>query len=285
MFKIFHSSYKTVTAAALMLSGATLVSRFVGIVRDRVLAHQFGAGQIMDAYYAAFKVPDLIYNLLIVGALTAGFIPTFTKLLQKNDKNPAWKLANNLINILGLSLIVLCGTGAIFAPYLAHYVAPGFVGENLARVASYTRIMFLSPVILGVSMIMGGILQSLRRFTIYSLAPIFYNLGIIIGAVFLVPIWGDIGLAWGVILGALLHCTVQLYGAIHTGWRWHWKFDLKDHDTKIVWKLMIPRTLGVAATQVGQVAFTMIATLLPIGSVAVFNYANNFSIYHKIVFT
>src|SRR3989339_168363 len=275
MLKIFHSSYKTVTAAAIMLSGASLISRLVGIVRDRVLAHNFGAGPIMDAYYTAFKVPDLIYNLLIVGAVTAGFIPTFTKLFQSDDKNPAWKLANNLLNILAIGLIVLCGIGALTVPYFAHFIAPGFTGENLARVINYTRIMFLSPLILGVSMITGGILQSLRRFTLYSFAPVFYNFGIIVGAVGLVPIIGDIGLAWGVILGAALHCALQIYGASHAGYRWKFWFDLKDANTRLMGKLMVPRTLGVAATQISQVAFTMIATLLPIGSVAVFNYANN----------
>lgn len=275
MFKIFHTSYKTVTAAAIMLSGATLISRLVGVLRDRVLAHNFGAGPVMDAYYAAFKIPDLIYNLLIVGALTAGFIPTFTRLFQNDDKSPAWKLANNLINILALTLIILSGLGVIFSPRLTQYVAPGFSGDNLTRVTSYMRVMFLSPVILGISMITGGILQSLRRFTIYSLAPIFYNCGIIIGAIALVPFWGDIGLAWGVILGAVLHCGLQLYGAARAGWHWQWQFDLKNYETKLVWKLMIPRTLGLAATQIGQVVFTMMATLLPIGSVAVFNYANN----------
>ncbi len=275
MLKIFHSSYKSVTAAAAMLSAASLISRLVGIARDRVLAHNFGAGPVTDAYYAAFKVPDLIYNLLIVGALTAGFIPTFTKLFQSDNKNAAWKLANNLLNIIAIALIVLCGIGAITTPYFAKYIAPGFSGENLERVISFTRIMFLSPLILGISMITGGILQSLRRFTLYSFAPVFYNFGIIVGAVGLTPIIGDAGLAWGVILGALLHCSLQIYGAYAAGWRWYFWFDLKEINTRLVGKLMVPRTLGIAASQLSQVVLTMIATLLPIGSVAVYNYANN----------
>ena len=119
MFKIFNSQSKTITGAAIILSGATLLSRFVGVARDRVLAHYYGAGPVMDAYYAAFKIPDVIYNLLIVGALTAGFIPTFTKLLNnKNENKEAWHLTNNILNILGLALIVLCGLGIIFTPFL-----------------------------------------------------------------------------------------------------------------------------------------------------------------------
>ena len=113
------------------------------------MAHYFGAGPIIDAYYASFKIPDLVYNLLIAGALTAGFIPTFTKLFDLgDDKNPAWDLASNIINILGLALIFLCGLGIIFAAPLAVIIAP-VCPANQALVISLTRIMFLSPLLLG----------------------------------------------------------------------------------------------------------------------------------------
>ncbi|MFA6547697.1 MAG: murein biosynthesis integral membrane protein MurJ [Candidatus Magasanikbacteria bacterium] len=276
MLKILNSQSKTITGAAIILSGATLLSRLVGIIRDRVLAHYYGAGPVMDTYYAAFKIPDLIYSLLIVGALTAGFIPTFTRLLSEKDNNKrAWHLTNNLLNILGLSLIVLCSLGVIFAPVLNKIIAPGFHGENLTRVISFTRIMFLSPIFLGISMIMGGVLQSLRRFVLYAIAPIFYNFGIIFGATVLVRLLGENGLAWGVVLGAVVHCIIQIYGTWHVGWRFHFSFDTKDKDTGTVVKLMIPRTLGLAITQLNQVVVTMLASFLPVGSIAVYNYANN----------
>lgn len=277
MLKILNSQIKTVTGAAIILASASLVSRLVGIIRDRVLAHYYSAGPITDAYFAAFKIPDLIFNLLIVGALTAGFIPTFTKLLTANKENPepAWKLANNILNIAAISLIVLCSLGMIFTTPLSKIITPGFTGENLDRVITFTRIMFLSPLLLGISMITGGILQSLRRFTLYALAPTFYNFGIIIGATFFVWLWGEQGLAWGVVLGAALHTSIQIYGAYQAGWRWHWYFNLKDAETRLIGKLMIPRTLGVAITQLNQVVVTMLASLLPVGSIAVYNYANN----------
>lgn len=276
MFKIFNSQSKTITGAAIILSGATLLSRFVGVARDRVLAHYYGAGPVMDAYYAAFKIPDVIYNLLIVGALTAGFIPTFTKLLDnKNENKEAWRLTNNILNILGAALIVLCGLGIIFTPFLNKILAPGFSGENLIRVTSFTRIMFLSPFFLGISMLMGGALQSLRRFVLYAIAPIFYNFGIIFGATVLVRLLGENGLAYGVILGAFTHCAIQAYGAYHAGWRYSFSFNTKNNDTNTVFKLMVPRTLGLAITQLNQVVVTMMASFLPIGSIAVYNYANN----------
>lgn len=276
MLKILNSQSKTITGAAIILSGATLLSRFVGVARDRVLAHYYGAGPVMDAYYAAFKIPDVIYNLLIVGALTAGFIPTFTKLLdEKNENKEAWQLTNNILNILGASLIVLCGLGIIFTPILNKILAPGFSGENLTRLTSFTRIMFLSPIFLGISMLMGGALQSLRRFVLYAIAPIFYNFGIIFGATVLVRTMGEIGLAYGVVLGAFIHCALQAYGAYHSGWRYAFSFKTKDTDTTTVFKLMVPRTLGLAITQLNQVVVTMMASFLPIGSIAVYNYANN----------
>lgn len=274
--RILNGQSSTITSAAIIIAGASFVSRLVGLVRDRILAHYFGAGPIMDAYYASFKIPDLVYNLLIAGALTAGFIPTFTKLFDLGeDKNPAWDLASNIINILGIGLIFLCGLGIIFAAPLAVIIAPGFAPASQALVVSLTRIMFLSPLLLGFSMVLGGILQSLRRFVLYAIAPIFYNLGIIAGAVGLYPIFGPQGLAWGVILGALLHLTLQIYGAYDAGYRWHWRFNFKDKATRLVGKLMIPRTLGLAMTNINAVIVTMLASLLPVGSVAVYNYANN----------
>jgi putative peptidoglycan lipid II flippase len=276
MLKILNSQSRTITGAAIILSGATLLSRLVGVVRDRVLAHYYGAGPIMDTYYAAFKIPDLIYNLLIVGALTAGFIPTFTKLLNDKENNKsAWHLTNNILNILGISLIVLCALGMIFTPILNKIIAPGFNGENLARVNSFTRIMFLSPIFLGISMIMGGVLQSLKRFILYAIAPIFYNFGIIFGATVLVRTIGEIGLAYGVILGAFIHCLLQIYGVWQVGWRYQFSFNAKDKDTSTVGKLMIPRTLGLAITQINQIVITMLASFLPVGSIAIYNYANN----------
>src|SRR5690349_2064105 len=105
MLKIFNNQSKSITGAAIIISVATLASQVVGLFRDRIFAHYFGAGMVMDAYYAAFKIPNLVYNLLIVGALSAGFIPTFTKLFnQGENKTPAWNLANNVLNIIAISL-------------------------------------------------------------------------------------------------------------------------------------------------------------------------------------
>jgi len=273
--KLLHLPSKSITGAAFILAGTTLLSRIMGMLRDRVLAHEYSIGTTIDAYYAAFKIPDLIYNLLIIGSLTAGFIPTFTKLLHQENKNDAWKLANNILNILAISLIVLCGIGILLSPHLSFLIAPGFDSSTKELTSMFTRIIFLSPFFLGISMVLGGILQSFRHFFIYSIAPLFYNLGIIIGALILVPLIGISGLAWGVVLGAVLHCSIQLYGAYQSGFRWQWYFNLKDSSTKLIAKLTIPRTLGLAITQFNTIVITVLASTLAIGSVGIYNYAHN----------
>lgn len=231
---------------------------------------------MMDAYYASFKIPDLIYNLLIVGALTAGFIPTFTRILAAHtSKGPAWKLANNVLNIVAVSLFVLSGLGIIFTPYLTPALFPGFTGTTRELAISFTRIMFVSPLLLGISMVLGGILQSLRQFFTYSLAPIFYNIGIIVGALIFVPLMGPAGLAWGVVLGALFHMIIQCIGAYSNGYRWRWSFDWSDQSTRTIGRLMLPRTIGLAISQINTIIVTALASLLAIGSVSVFNFAKN----------
>ncbi len=276
LHKILTTESKTVSSAAFVIAATTLLSRLVGVFRDRVFAHYFGISPVMDAYYEAFKIPDLIYNLLIVGALTAGFIPTFTKLLLSDEnRDAAWRLANNIINILAIILVIICGLGIIFTPFLTKIIAPGFDLETREWVNTFTRIMFISPLVLGISMVVGGILQSLRQFVIYSLAPIFYNLGIIVGAVGLTKLFGPAGLAWGVVLGALFHAGVQCVGAYKNGYRWKWILDFKDSSTRLIAKLMVPRTLGLAITQINILVTTVLASFLTKGSVAVYSYASN----------
>lgn len=275
--RFVNRELKTVTAAAVIIAFSTLASKVVGLVRDRVFAHYFGAGVTMDAYYAAFKIPDLIYGLLIAGALTAGFIPTFSKLFfSKEDKSDAWKLANNILSITGVLLALIALFGIIFTKYLSALIAPGFSGPAKELVIQFTRIMFLSPFFLGISMVLGGILQSLKQFIIYSFAPITYNLGIIFGATVLCKTaLGITGLAWGVVLGSALHALVQMYGAYHNGWRFRFSWLPRDPNTLRIATLMIPRTLALGVTQLNAVIITILASYLAHGSITVFNLAIN----------
>jgi len=277
--KILTNESATITGAAIILAAASILSRLLGFARDRTLAHYFGAGDVIDAYYAAFKIPDLTYNLIILGAFSAGFIPVFTKLFNKNslnkNKKEAWLLVNNSINTLGVFLIFLTIILIIFAPLLTPIVAPGFTGEKLALTTKLTRIMLLSPLFLGLSTVAGAVLQSLKNFLVYSLSPMLYNLGIIIGAIFLVPFFGPAGLAWGVILGAFLHLIIQLPSMHLAGFRYFFYANLKDKNLITIIKLVIPRTFGLAAGQINSIVMTMLASTMAVGSVAVYNYGFN----------
>jgi len=284
--RLFNGEINSITVAAFLVAGSSLVSRLLGIFRDRILAGEFGAGDTLDIYYAAFRLPDLVFNLLVLGALSAGFIPIFTGLIKNplarikgaiagSQYEAAWLLASNILNILAIGLIILCGVGIIFAPYLMKLITPGFTADKLVLTSSLTRIMFLSPIFLGISGIFGGILQSFKRFFVYSLSPILYNIGIIIGALFLVPIWGIYGLAWGVVLGALAHLLVQLPTTINLGFRYHFKFNWRNSEVRKIGAMMVPRTMSLAISQINLLVITIIASTLASGSLSVFNFANN----------
>lgn len=251
-----------------------LISRFFGLWRDRLLAGQFGAGRELDIYYAAFRIPDLVYNLLIIGAVSSVFIPVFHEYLTK-DKDEAWQFAGNSLNVL---LTVLLGVSAILillAPVLIYAVTPGFDGSSRALTVNISRILFLSPLLLGISALAAALLQAFSRFLITSLAPIFYNLGIIFGIVFLAPRYGVWGLAYGVVLGAFLHFLIQVPALFSIGFRFYQGLNFKDAGIKKVAKLWLPRTLGLFAFQISDIVMTAIASLLAVGSITIYNFADN----------
>lgn len=260
-----------------------MVSRILGLLRDRILAGKFGAGDELDIYFAAFRMPDLIYNLLVVGALTAGFIPVFTSYLKKKgsgskddgQNNEAWYLANGVLNIIGLGLIIICAAAVIFTRQLIPLITPGFSPQKIETTVNLTRLIFLSPIFLGISGVFSGILQSFKNFFAFALAPVFYNLGIIFGAVFLTKYFGLFGLGLGVVIGAFLHMAIQIPPAIFSGWRYKLVFDLTHSGIKRIGKLMVPRTLSLGVSQLNFIAMTFIASTLTAGSIAVFNFAYN----------
>ena len=275
--KLLNKKSKTIASGAIVIGIASCASRLLGMFRDRILAGQFGAGDILDIYYAAFRIPDLVFNLLILGALSAGFIPVFTYYLKKKEgkNSEAWKLANSILNITALGTIIICLILFAFSSLIVPLVVPGFKGEKLKATIVLTRIMLLSPIFLGLSNIISGILNSFKRFFVYSLAPIMYNIGIIIGAVFFVKWWGISGLALGVVLGAFLHLAIQIPTAVHLGYRWQATLDFLHPGIRQIGRLMIPRTLSLATSQINFLAITIIASTLTAGSLSVFNFANN----------
>ncbi len=293
--RLFNKQINSITVAAVLVAASSLVSKLLGIVRDRILADRFGAGETLDVYYAAFRIPDLLFNLLVLGALSAGFIPIFTGLIKDmkcddracspaSESKKAWDLVSNIMNILIVVLSIFSVFGIIFARPLMDLIAPGFSPELKGSTADLTRIMFLSPIFLGISSILSGVLQSFKRFFVYSLAPVLYNTGIIIGAVFFAPVWGIYGLAWGVVLGTALHMAVQLPMVLKLGFKYKPFLNLKDPNLRKLIRMMVPRTLSLAVVQLNLVVITIIASGLMAGSLAIFNLANNLQAFPISIF-
>ncbi len=268
---------RTVGGAALLIALSGVASRLFGFLRDRMLASHFGAGDILDAYYTAFRLPDLVYSFLVLGALSAAFIPIFTELWSEEKKQEAWRLTSGVLYIVLFFIGCFSLLGMIFSLELTRLLAPGFTEEKQAMVAMLTRIMLISPLFLAASSIFGGVLVSFKQFVAYSVAPIFYNIGIIFGVAVLAPHIGVAGLGFGVVIGSFLHMIVQYPSLSRTGFRFQWIFFTawKDQGVRRVMKLMVPRTLGMAVNQVSLLVMTVFASTLVSGSLAAFTLANN----------
>jgi len=271
---------KNITSAAFLLALTAILSGFLGLIRDRLLAGTFGAGDDLDVYYAAFRLPDLVFGLLIASALSGGFIPVFTGYLKKKDgtyeaDKDAWYLANNILNIFLTLLIFICLILAIFAPGLVVLLTPGFSPEKMEITIKLTRIIFLETFLLGISGIFGAILQSFKRFFLFSLTSAIYNLGIIFGILFFAPKLGITGVVYGVVIGAFLHMAIQLPAVIGTGYRYRKLFDFYHSDSIKILRLMVPRSLTLGIAHINYLAMTMFSSSLAVGSLAIFNLAFN----------
>ena len=258
-----------------MLAFLGLFSRVLGVLRDRVLVSHFGASNLLDVYYVSFDIPDFIFNLLVVGAVASAFIPVFIEYQARKDGGE-WNLANNFLNILVAIMAVAVGVMFLFTPWLISLIAPGFDPAKKELAVLFTRVMLFSPIIFAVSVVIGSILQVFHRFLAYALAPIMYNLGIIFGAIFLVPKFGPLGLAEGVVLGALLHLLIQLPALRGIGFKWKKMWNWGDAGMKKILKLMVPRTIGVALFQINLIIIDAFSSKISPGSVTVINLADNF---------
>lgn len=275
MFKRFlNFETKSINSAAIILAVSALASGLLGLLRDRLLAGSFGAGNELDIYYSAFRIPDFISTILIIGSISAAIIPIFSEYLSKS-KDEAFKYFGNLLNCFLVLLIVISALMIVFIPQILHLIVPGFSGEKFDKTVELTRIMFLSPIILGISNIVSGVLRIFGRFVITSLSPILYNLGIILGILIFVPIFKLNGLAWGVVFGAFLHFIVQIPILLMLGFKPMKLLDFWHPGVLKTIKLTLPRTLGLAANQINLIIITAIGSTLSVGSIAIFNLANN----------
>lgn len=265
----FHLGRATIIIAVL-----TLLSRMTGFLRDLLLAKNLGLSSSTDIYFAAFRVPDFIYNLLILGTLSAAFIPVFTKYYLQ-DKQEAWKIANSVFNlaVIGVGLVSLLVF--IFASPLTKIIAPGFTAEQLTQTANLTRILLLSPIIFTASSVFSSTLLSFKKFIWVNTAPLLYNLGILIGIIFLLPEFGLKGLAFGVIIGAILHALIQLPQLVQLGWKWRPILNWRHKGVTQIGKLFLPRVMGLDISYINLIIVTIIGSTLATGTITAFNFASN----------
>ena len=282
--------------AAAIVAFGFLGSRVLGVLRTTFIARAFGAGPDIDAYNVAFRVPDLIFQLVAGATLASAFIPVFARVTRREGDERAWALASNVLNLVLVATAALCVIAFVVAPVVVPWTAPGLEGEAEQKAIELTRIMLLSPLLFAASGILTGVLNGRQRFMLTALAPMLYNLAIIFGAVVLSRPWGIEGLAAGVILGAGLHLLVQVPGVIRERMRYRPTFDWHNSAVREVARLMGPRVIGLAAaqfnfiigsifaTQVGEGAFTRLTFAWTLGllPVALFAMALSTAVFPRL---
>ncbi|MFI5199185.1 MAG: murein biosynthesis integral membrane protein MurJ [Candidatus Limnocylindrales bacterium] len=266
-----------IARAGLIVTSAFFVARVLGSVRLIVIGAQFGASADLDAFLAAFRIPDFIFQLVAAGALSSALIPVVAGLLATDQEARAWRVASTVANLMLAILLVLATLVAIFAPVIVPAITGAFTPEQVQRTIELTRVMLLSPILLACGALATSLLNAKGRFGAAAIAPIVYNVMIILAAVFLAPSMGVLGLAVGVVIGAAGHLLVQVPPLRQIGFRYRPAIDLHDGDAREALLLMVPRAIGLAASQLTFLVAVSVSAGLGVGAVTAFTFA--FSIF------
>lgn len=272
----YEAEVPSLAVAASIVAAGFLLSRLLGLVRTVAIAHQYGTSPNLDAYFVAFRLPDLIFQLLAGATLGSAFIPTFARVLGARGEREAWRLASSVMNIVLAATLVLAVIGLLVAPIIVPATAPGLGDETGQReeltglAVDLTRIMMISPVLFAVSGMFMGILNARHHFLGPALAPVFYNLAIIVGALVSDSVRV---LAFSVVAGAALHLLVQVPALRLVGMRWSPVWDWKDKAVREVGRLMGPRVIGLGAYHLNFVIATFFASMVGVGAISAMNYA------------
>jgi putative peptidoglycan lipid II flippase len=267
-----------VTKAAGVVGSATLLSRIFGFVRDVVIAGFFGAGLSSDAFFVAFRIPNLLRRLFAEGSLSVSFIPVFTEYLSKRGQDDAFELARSAVRLLSILLVVATIAGIFMAPIIVRIIAPGFAdsSEKLSLTIFLTRIMFPYIFFIGMVALAMGILNVLGHFAAPALAPVLLNVSIIAAAFLISPHLSDpvVGLACGVLIGGFLQLLLQLPFLIKKGFFFWEKAKIFHPGLKKIGRLMLPTIFGAAVYQINIMVGTLLASMLAEGSVSYLYYAD-----------
>lgn len=271
---IAPSSGRQLYSSAAIVAAAFVASRVLGLAREVIIAAQFGTSAQTDAYVAAFRIPDFLFQMVMAGAFGSAFVPVFAGFLGQGQLRQAWRLASNVITLAIEFFVALAALIFILAgPLLRAFVLPGAPPAEQALAIELTRILLLSPLLLGLGAAAKGILEATGNFTNPALAPVTYNLAVIAGALFLAPRYGIKGLAYGVVLGALGHVLTQFPGLIRAGMRFWVMPKPVAAGVGTVLRLLGPRVIGQAAFQINIIIITNFASRLGASNVSGLNYA------------
>lgn len=261
----------TILSAAATIMIMIAASRVLGLVRQRVLAHFFSV-EDLSVYFAAFRFPEMIFEILVVGALSSAFIPVFSSYISQGKARRGWYVAAIAQNITLVAFALLALIIFIFAVPLSSIITPGFPATSQNMMAELTRLLLLAQGFFILSFFLTGVLESHQRFLIPAIAPLFYNIGIIVGAVMLsfLGVWGA---AIGAVLGALLHFFIQLPLAISLGFRFVPRLDLADVGVRQIATLAAPRVVEIGALQILRSVELVLASLVSLASYTYYTFA------------
>ena len=290
VLNFFNKEFHGVDEAALLLGGFAFLSQILGLLRDRLLVHLVGAGPVLDVYYAAFRIPDFLYVSVASLASVTVLMPFIVNKInnhstsentENNEKNKnsdkleAQKFLNNIFSSFMIFMVFVCLLIYFLMPYLAHYIAPGFSEKQIYDLVKISRLMLLSPIFIGLSNLIGTITQLFKNFFVFSLSPVFYNIGIIFGIFFLYPQWGVRGLALGVVLGAILHFAIQIPTVVYRGFFPKFVAKINWREIFQVIKISLPRTLTLSVGSLAFMVLVAIASELKTGSISLFTFSYN----------
>ncbi|HAE36711.1 MAG: Integral membrane protein MviN [Candidatus Nomurabacteria bacterium GW2011_GWF2_35_66] len=271
-----NKEFNGINEAALLLGGFAFLSQLLGLIRDRTLAGIIGPGPVLDIYYAAFRIPDFLYISIASLASVTVLLPFLMDRIKGDEgKVKARQFLNNIFSAYMVFMVLASLIVAILMPYIARYIAPGFSESQLHSLVVTSRIMLLSPIFIGLSNLIGSVTQLFKNFFVFSLSPIFYNLGILFGIIILYPKFGVYGLAYGVIFGAMLHLFIQIPVVVSHGL--FPKISLKINWQEIlqVMKLSLPRTLALSCNSLAFMVLIAVASTLKEGSISLFTFSFN----------
>lgn len=274
-YKLLTQSVEDIHKAAYILASFSLFSQILALVRDRLFASTFGASETLDIYYAAFRIPDLLYVSVASVVSLGALVPLLVHKIEEN-KEEAKRFVDGMFTFFFLLISVVCAVLFFAIPYMAPLLFPGFeTAAAQSELILLTRILLLQPILLGLSSLLAGVTHVYKKFFVYSIGLLLYNVGIIFGLLFLYPTFGLAGLGMGVVLGALLQFIIQLSAIAREGFVPFPRFSLKRADLKEVLTLSIPRTITLSASQLVMLVLISLASLLEEGSITVFNFSYN----------